>query len=95
MVDYILAENPNTKWEDAIFRSKDMMVGYKWEYTRMAFTFLGWYVLASALLCGLGLLLLIPYIEATYAQMYLEISGQGKDYSVFDFINPMGGFGNI
>jgi len=91
MVDYILAENPDTKRSVAIGRSKDMMVGYKWEYVKLAFSFLGWYVVASSFCCGFGLLILNPYIEATYAQMYLEISGQGKDYSMYNFVNPFGG----
>lgn len=100
MVDYILAENPDTKRSIAIGRSKEMMVGYKWEYVKLAFSFLGWYVVASSFCCGLGLFVLNPYIEATYAQMYFEISGQGKDYQTFDFTNPFfefrnGRFGNM
>ena len=49
------------------------------------------FVVASSFCCGFGLLILNPYIEATYAQMYLEISGQGKDYSMYNFVNPFGG----
>lgn len=89
MVDYILAENPAVKRADAIGRSKEMMVGNKWAYVKLAFSFLGWALLANTVCC-IGNFLLMPYIEATYAQMYLEISGQGKDYS--DNTNYFNGF---
>lgn len=99
MVEYILAENPNGKALEIIGRSKEMMVGNKWASVKLEFSFLGWVVLASFVCCGLGTLILNPYIEATYAQMYLEISGQGKDYGTFDYQNnyqnPFGGFGNM
>lgn len=89
MVDYILAENPHIKRRDAISKSKEMMVGNKWAYVKLIFSFVPWYIAAN-LMCCIGSLLLEPYIQQTYAQMYLEISGQGKDYSGFD---GFGGFG--
>ncbi len=99
MVDYILAENPDTKRAEAIGRSKEMMVGNKWAFVKLELSFFGWAVLASFVCCGLGIFVLNPYMEATYAQMYLEISGQGKDYGTFDYQNnyqnPFGGFGNM
>lgn len=94
MVDYLLAENPHMKRHDAISKSKEMMVGNKWAYVKLIFSFVPWYIAAN-LMCCIGSLLLEPYIQQTYAQMYLEISGQGKDYSAFDGIGgkPFGGFG--
>ena len=91
MVDYILAENPDTKRGDAIRKSKDLMVGNKWAFVKLMFSFVGWQLIAN-LTCCIGNFLLAPYIEATYAQMYLEISGQGKDYQGYDFRNPFVGF---
>lgn len=95
LVDYILAENPDIHCHEAIRKSKDMMVGNKWPLAKLVFSFLGWYFLANATTCCVGNLLLNPYMEATYAQMYLEISGQGKDYSGYNFQNPFDGYGNM
>ena len=99
MVDYILADEPNMPFRKAIGKSKEMMVGNKWPYVKLSFSFLGWYFAAN-LFCCLGSFVLMPYIEATYAQMYLEISGQSKDYTnytdpVNNPFNNFGGFGNL
>lgn len=94
MVDYILAENPNMPVSKAIGKSKEMMVGNKWGYVKLAVSFFGWYVLANTACC-IGNFLLAPYIEQTFAQMYLEISGQGKDYSEYTYQTTFDNFGNI
>ncbi len=94
MVEYILAENPNMPRSKAIGKSKEMMVGNKWAYVKLAISFFGWYVLANTACC-IGNFLLAPYIEQTFAQMYLEISGQGKDYSGYDFQNPFVDYRNM
>lgn len=100
MVNYILADEPHMPFKKAIAKSKEMMVGNKWAYVKLSFSFLGWY-LAANLFCCLGSFILMPYIEATHAQMYLEISGQGKDYSnnytdpLNNPFNNFGGFGNV
>lgn len=94
MVDYILAENPNMPRAKAIGKSKEMMVGNKWGYVKLAISFFGWYVLANTACC-IGNFLLAPYIEQTFAQMYLEISGQGKDYSGYTYQTNFDNFGNM
>lgn len=94
MVEYILAENPDMSRSKAIGKSKEMMVGNKWAYVKLAISFFGWYVLANTACC-IGNFLLMPYIEQTFAQMYLEISGQGKDYSEYDYQNPFVDFRNM
>ena len=94
MVDYILAENPNMPRAKAIGKSKEMMVGNKWGYVKLAISFFGWYVLANTACC-IGNFLLAPYIEQTFAQMYLEISGQGKYYSGYTYQTTFDNFGNM
>lgn len=93
-VEYILAENPDMPRSKAIGKSKEMMVGNKWAFVKLSLSFFGWYVLANIVSC-IGIFLLRPYIEQTFAQMYLEISGQGKDYSGYEFQNVFGNFGNM
>lgn len=99
LVEYLLAENPDMGVRETIGKSKELMVGNKWAYVKLIFSFVGWQLLAS-FVCCIGGFILAPYMEATYTQMYLEISGQGKDYSGFDYnnpfgSNPFGGFGNV
>ncbi|MBO5060921.1 MAG: DUF975 family protein [Clostridia bacterium] len=96
LVEYILADDPYMPRSRAIGKSKEMMVGNKWALVKLIFSFTGWY-LAANFTCCIGTLLLNPYIEATFAQMYLEISGQGKDYPGFGYNpnNPFGGFNNM
>lgn len=93
-VEYILAENPGLKRGEAIGKSKEMMVGNKWAFVKLIFSFTGWYILANTACC-IGNFLLMPYIEATFAQMHLEISGQGKDYAEYNYQNPFDNLGNV
>lgn len=94
LVEYILAENPDMPRGKAIGKSKEMMVGNKWGYVKLAISFFGWYVLANTACC-IGNFLLLPYVEQTFAQMYLEISGQGKDYSGYNYHTDFNNFGNM
>lgn len=87
MVEYILAENPDSKVRETIGKSKELMVGNKWAYVKLMLSFVGWQLVAG-FVCCVGGLILAPYMEATYTQMYLEISGQGKDYPGYDYQNP-------
>jgi len=84
MVQYILADNPDEDWKTAIKNSKEMMVGNKWAYVKLMFSFLGWQLLAN-LVCCIGNFLIAPYIESTYAQMYIEVSGQRDEYQEQQF----------
>ena len=75
LVPYILADNPDTEWRSALSKSKEMMVGNKWAYVKLILSFTLWY-LAANLLCCIGGFLLMPYVEATVCEMYLELSGK-------------------
>ena len=74
MTDYILADNPYLSASEAISRSKDMMYGNRWRLFCLHFSFIGWQILASLTL-GIGYLWLRPYMEASVAAFYREISG--------------------
>ncbi len=86
MTEYILADNPNMKKSDVLSKSKEMMVGNKWSYIILRLSFLGWELLAF-FCCCIGSTILQPYIESTFTELYLELSGQGKDYESFSFNN--------
>lgn len=79
MAPYIIAENPEVGILEAISKSKEMMKGYKWKFFCLQFSFLGW-ILLSCITLGIGLLWVLPYMEAANASFYLEVSGQNVQY---------------
>ena len=84
MTSYILAENPDLTAREAIARSKEMMYGHRWDLFWLYLTFIGWSILA-ALTLGIGYLWLNPYIEASVAAFYRDISGTAKALPELEF----------
>tara|TARA_B110000003_G_scaffold274402_1_gene314303 strand:+ start:2007 stop:2621 length:615 start_codon:yes stop_codon:yes gene_type:complete len=72
MVFYILADNPDISPTNALKKSKDMMMGYKWKIFFLGLSFLGWALLAILTL-GVGLLWLMPYIQVSTINFYEDI----------------------
>ena len=70
MILYLLAENPNLSASEAFSLSKQMTTGQKADLFVLDLSFLGWIIL-GALCCGIGLLFVQPYPEATKAEVYL------------------------
>ena len=70
MIPYLLAENPNLSASEAFSLSKQMTTGQKADLFVLDLSFLGWVIL-GALCCGIGLLFVQPYPEATKAEVYL------------------------
>ena len=58
---------------DCITESRRMMDGHKWEYFVLQLSFIGWGIL-SVLTLGIGFLWLNPYMNATYAAFYDNLS---------------------
>lgn len=73
MTPYILAENPNLTASQAIKASSALMHGQKWRLFCLELSFIGWHFLSILTLC-IGLLWLTPYVEASRAAFYREIS---------------------
>ncbi len=69
MVPYILAENPQISSERAFALSKQMTKGEKWKIFVLELSFLGWQIL-GVLCCCIGGIFLMPYYEATFAELY-------------------------
>lgn len=74
---YLLADHPNLSPSDAIDSSKVLMKGHKGQYFLLGFRFLGW-MLLSILTLGIGLLWVVPYMQATYSEFYLELRRHQK-----------------
>jgi uncharacterized membrane protein len=72
MVPYILADNPNIGVEEAITLSNNMTRGYKFDMFVLDLSFIGWYLLGTLAL-GIGVLFVMPYENATNAELYLVL----------------------
>jgi uncharacterized membrane protein len=71
-VGFILAENRNLEYKEALERSESMMQGHKMRYFELMLSFIGWYLL-SILTAGIALIFLAPYIQMTLVCFYEEI----------------------
>ena len=69
---YILADNPDTGFLEAINKSKSMMDGAKGKLFLLGLSFIGWAIL-SVLSCGIGFLWLIPYMQTSFANFYEDL----------------------
>lgn len=78
MTEYILAEDPELSAQEAIARSKEMMVGNRWRLFCLDFSFIGWSLLSSLLPLRIGTILLNPYTETAHAAFYRELTGGGE-----------------
>ena len=70
MVWYIKIDHPSYTWKEAFAASRDMTNGRKMELFILSLSFIGWMILGS--LCfGIGILFVMPYMNATMVQWYL------------------------
>ena len=75
MAYYILNDNRELGWNDAITASRKLMKGHKWQLFVLDLSFIGWYIV-GALVLGVGTLWVVPYHEATRAQFYESIKDE-------------------
>ena len=75
MIPYLLAENPNLSASQAFSLSKQMTTGQKMDLFVLDLSFLGWIIL-GLICCGIGILFILPYPEATKAEVYLILKQQ-------------------
>ena len=77
MIPYLLAENPNISADEAFSLSKQMTTGQKMDLFVLDLSFLGWIIL-GLICCGIGILFVLPYPEATNAEVYLNLKESVK-----------------
>lgn len=95
MVDYILSEDPTIGYKDAIQQSKNMMNGYKWATFVLELSFIGWIIL-GVFTCGLlNIFMVSPYMNATFAELFLELRSKHFGPNVQPYYIPatVGGYG--
>ncbi len=87
MTPYILAENPEMSANEAITKSKELMNGNRWRLFCLEISFIGWSLLCVLLTLGIGVFWLKPYMEASFAAFYREISAEkyGREEQKEDF----------
>lgn len=69
MTSYVLHDNPELKYDDAINRSMELMKGQKMKLFLLDLSFIGW-VLLGILTLGIGLLWVYPYLHTSHAAFY-------------------------
>jgi uncharacterized membrane protein len=73
MVYFVVADDGECGFFEALGRSRDMMKGNKWKFFCLNLRFVGWAMLAS-LTCGIGYLWLVPYMQTSFAKFYEDVS---------------------
>ncbi|MDO9628367.1 MAG: DUF975 family protein [Acholeplasmataceae bacterium] len=75
MVPYIIAEEPEIDAVAAITKSRELMNGNKMRLFFLFASFIGWFILCLFTL-GIGFLFLMPYIQMSVANFYIDIRGR-------------------
>ncbi len=75
MMPYLLAEFPDLTVMDAMRESKRLMHGNKFRFFSLSFSFIGW-ILLSTFTLFIGLLWIVPYMNAACAAFYLDVTGR-------------------
>lgn len=81
MIDYLLAENPNMSGRRAFEISNQAMIGYRAKAFLLGLSFIGWLFLGM-LAFGFGVLLVIPYMQAAYVELYEDIKQSAIDRGI-------------
>jgi hypothetical protein len=84
MIPYILADNPNIGAKKAIGLSNQMTNGHKFKIFVLDLSFIGWYLLGMLALI-LGILFVLPYQNATEAELYLVLRKNALDNRMCDY----------
>lgn len=72
MSAFILTDNPYIGYDRALKLSIAMTYGHKWKIFVLGLSFFGWFILGYLALI-VGLIFLMPYITATYTELYLKL----------------------
>lgn len=73
MVPFILADNPKIGYRRALKLSMAMTQGQKGKIFVLMLSFIWWFLLGFVACCGIGEFFLMPYITATFAELYIKL----------------------
>lgn len=74
---YFLAEDDKMEAGAAQRKSMEVMEGHKWEYFVLQLSFIPWHIL-GALTFGIAYIWVIPYMETTFAEYHVRLTGSNK-----------------
>lgn len=85
MIPYILAENPSLPTSRVFELSREMTYHQKFDMFILGISFIGWSIV-TLFTCGLGMLILNPYIEATQVELYITMRDDllDRDFAMYD-----------
>lgn len=72
-VSWIVAEHPGISPKEAMRMSSQMTKGHKWELFVLDLSFIGWSLVGVLLCCGIGTIFVMPYVDATFTQVYSRL----------------------
>ncbi|MBQ2764896.1 MAG: DUF975 family protein [Firmicutes bacterium] len=75
MMPYIMMDNPNKTWKEALEESKQMMNGHKWDFFVLVMSFFGWLLLVG-LTWGILVVYVGPYMQQAQANFYRALKGE-------------------
>lgn len=78
MTYYILADEPEMKYDAAIEKSMRLMQGHKLDLFLLDLSFIGWAILCLFTL-GIGAIFLAPYVETAHAKFYEDLIAENAD----------------
>lgn len=85
-VEYILADEPGIGWREALKKSKEMTHGNKFRIFLLYLSFMGWFLLGFAFL-GFGTIFVMPYVNATFTELYLKLKSNIDSEYVYSLTN--------
>lgn len=72
MIDYIIADNKDIKYDEAMRMSAEIMKGQKWRFIELVLSFILWFF-AIIFTFGIATVYVAPYFEATITNFYKDI----------------------
>lgn len=81
LVPYIVADNPVIGTKRAVQLSNQMTRGHKWRIFVLDLSFFGWFLLGTIALV-VGTLFVLPYYNATKAELYLALRQEALDEGI-------------
>ena len=75
MTSFVLKDDPEIAYIDAMKKSWELTNGHKWDLIWLFLGFIGWIILSCFTLC-LGFLLLYPYMYSALAHYYEDLKSE-------------------
>lgn len=72
LTSYILYDEPTLSAKEIVNKSENLMMGNRWRFFCLSFSFIGWCMLGVITL-GIGYIWLIPYIQIAFVKFYEEL----------------------